>query len=88
VLGHARLKVDGRVYEPVNEAAVPAWVLRRVAEARVSNCHHLVGALTGTAVAAEQRVPTVLAKVPGPERAARPRPWMLADAYRALRGTK
>ncbi|MFI0139630.1 hypothetical protein [Streptomyces luteogriseus] len=87
-LGEARLKVDGQLFEPVNEGAVTAWVARRVVESRVSDRHHLLGALNGAAISVEQNVPTVVGRVPAPERVARPRRYGLADAFRQLSGSK
>ncbi|MFF7754368.1 hypothetical protein ACFZCP_35215 [Streptomyces sp. NPDC007971] len=40
-----RLKVHGREFHPVDPGSVGAWVLRRVAEARLSSYHHLVPGL-------------------------------------------
>ncbi|MGW0494999.1 hypothetical protein ACWD0Z_06045 [Streptomyces sp. NPDC003007] len=87
-LGEARLKVDGRMFEPVNEGAVAAWVVRRVVESRVSDRHHLLGALNGAAITVEQNVPTVVDRVPAPGRVERSRRYGLADAYRKVRGGK
>lgn len=84
-LGQARLKLGGRVFEPVNEGAVTAWVARRVVESRVSDRHHLLGALHGAALAVEQKAPAVVAEVSAPERVRRPKAYGLADA---LRGSK
>ncbi|MBB4711162.1 colicin import membrane protein [Streptomyces luteogriseus] len=84
-LGQARLKLDGRVLEPVNEGAVAAWVTRRVVESRVSERHHLLGALMGAAIAVEQGVPGVVAKVSAPDRVKAPARLQLADV---LRGSK
>ncbi|MEU0588266.1 hypothetical protein [Streptomyces sp. NPDC006132] len=87
-LGEARLKVDGQLFEPVNEGAVTAWVARRVVESRVSDRHHLLGALNGASIAVEQGAPTVVKAVPAPDRVERPRRYGLADAYRAVRGSR
>ncbi|MET9762068.1 hypothetical protein ABZ016_23930 [Streptomyces sp. NPDC006372] len=86
-LGGARLKVDGRVYEPVTEGGAPAWVLRRVVEGRVSKWHHLLGALAGAALDAEQKVPDVLAQAPelAPGRGGT---RTLVGAFKSLRGSR
>ncbi|GHA64057.1 hypothetical protein GCM10010330_16100 [Streptomyces tendae] len=72
VLGGARLKADGREYVPVASGALMSWLVLRVIEARVSQYHHLNGALSGTARAAGQQVPRVVEAVSAPKRVKRP----------------
>ncbi|WP_411091367.1 hypothetical protein [Streptomyces sp. 049-1] len=84
VLGGAHLKLAGVEYRTVNEGAVPAWLLQRVVEARVSRYHHLARALDGAAAHAVQAVPEVLAEVSAPKPVVREKAPRVVNAYQAM----
>ncbi|MFJ7229817.1 hypothetical protein ACIQVF_09760 [Streptomyces tendae] len=84
VLGGARLKADGRDYVPAASGPLMSWLVLRVIEARVTQHHHLNGALSGTARAADQQVPRVVEAVPAPKQVSRPKPLRVRNAFQAM----
>lgn len=88
VLDEPKLRVGGAVYEQVDPGAVAAWLLRRVAEARLSHQHYLVGVLMGAAVTVEQRAAEVVAAVPEPDRVEWPALPRLVNAFQTMLAAK
>ncbi|MEU5097600.1 hypothetical protein [Streptomyces sp. NPDC020996] len=79
-LNRFRVKVKGRMFEELDAAALGAWVLWRVVEARAGRFHPLASGLEWTARAAALEAP-VLSGVSAVEQSRHPR---LADAFQAV----